>query len=511
MKKLSSKYLFVLSGLVLVSLIAVQLYWISSNINLQKDTTERTLKDDLQQVVKEVEEDAYCFDVYAKSSFKIGEGFYLVKQSYKDGQFYGKEQGGHVDTIGMYNVFNTKKGDSVFYSFSHMGFSNYSATLDISLKFRLIVDSNTSASALDSLDTKVLNINNYKELLADSRDITELVDVDYLHNKVQEVLLQRNLDTNYILGIKKASANSYNYLSQNADTSKLNSSVVRSYMLEGHLNDPYELVVFIPNSFTNVIKSMSIIMLSSIIVIIILVVLYVYFVRTILNQKRLSTMKNTFINNITHEFRTPITNINLAIDNWNSNKTNSDFYMKIIDEENRHMERNVEQILQLAVLEHENDYTIYEQVDMDELIKETIRSFKMQLQNTNGKIKIELNATDPVIQANKVQIRNLLHNLIDNAVKYSEGKPEIEVSTYTINSKFVLQVKDNGIGMSSEIQKHIFDRFYRGNSTDTHDVKGFGLGLSYVKYIVDMHNGEIVVKSKEGKGTQFTVYLPKNK
>jgi two-component system phosphate regulon sensor histidine kinase PhoR len=184
--------------------------------------------------------------------------------------------------------------------------------------------------------------------------------------------------------------------------------------------------------------------------------------------------------------------------------------MSIIDEENKHIERNVEQILQLATLENTNGKNRFEKTDIHKLILEAINAFNMQLQNTGGEIITEFNAAAPYILCNRDQIKNMLQNLIDNAIKYRESEPRITIATYLTAHSFVIQVEDNGIGMSSDTQKYIFERFYRGHSGDRHDVKGFGLGLSYVKYIVDAHKGEIHVKSKPGKGTKFTIYLPQN-
>ncbi len=222
-------------------------------------------------------------------------------------------------------------------------------------------------------------------------------------------------------------------------------------------------------------------------------------------------MKNIFINNITHEFRTPITNINLAIENWRDTGKNPEFYYNIIQEENLHLEKNVEQILQLATLRHNGLSAEYAQVNMHNIIHKVVGCFKMQLNNLDGTVRLNLGAANPVLYADEREMQNMMMNMIDNAIKYSKGRPDITITTYEEALQFVIEVEDKGIGISSQVQKHIFDRFYRFAKGDRHDVKGFGLGLSYVKHIIDNHKGQIEVKSKQDKGTTFTIYLPKNK
>ncbi|MEZ5016290.1 MAG: HAMP domain-containing sensor histidine kinase [Flavipsychrobacter sp.] len=506
MARVNNKSLFILSGIVIACLIGVQLYWIWNNISLQKTTIERALKEDVSLIAKDIEDNSSCFNMYAKTQFNRGEGFYLIKQSYKDGRFYGPEQGGKIDTINMFNLFEVNI--DTFINDSYIGFDNYNAKLDVALKFELLLDSNYTSDAYSS-KTKTLNINNFKDLLRENKNLSTIINYEHLNADLKKVLIDNSLDTNYSLGIKRVDSVGYEYLSDNAFVAGLNNSKIRASFLGDEFNAPYELVIFIPNSFTNIIKSMSIMMISSIIIIIILIMLYGYFVKTILDQKRLSAMKNTFINNITHEFKTPITNINLAIENWKDVKGNSEVYMNVIKEENEHMYKNVEQILQLATLENTGVLEQKSEFDIHNLLKDVISKFEMQLQRIHTTIDLQFNATDAYISANKEQIADLFHNLIDNAIKYSSDNPKISIATFNTNGNLVIQVSDNGIGMKAEAQKHVFENFYRENTSDTHDVKGFGLGLSYAKYIVDLHKGEIVLKSKQGKGTVFTIYLPK--
>lgn len=508
----SIKSLYFFIGFIIVGLICVQFYWIISSINLQNLALERRLKEDIAKVVKQVEDEAYCFGLNSKAYIKKGEGVYIVKQKWENGKFVGPEKGGYLDTLDLFNVFYFNK-DTVFEHDRSLSFDRYPATVDVSLKFSFI-GMNPRIKRTDTSSYTISNLTeqNFRDKLANKFRIDEAIDIVLMDTLIKNVLKKNKLDTAYEAAIRKEGSKGFEYIRNGSHIANLtNSNIKASFLTDNRFNRPYELLVYVPDSYISVVKSMSLMMLSSIIIILVLIFAFTYFVKTILNQKKLSEMKNAFINNITHEFRTPITNINLAIENWKVTGSNTEFYLRIIADENRHIERNVEQILQLATLEHTNGNCRCTRLNVHSLINDTVAAFDMQLKNVQGKVSLHLNATEPHIQANTEQIMNLLYNLLDNAIKYSGNTPNIVISTNNTASHFVLQVEDDGVGISSESQKYIFDRFYRADTGDRHDVKGFGLGLSYVKYIVDTHGGEINVKSKPGKGTKFTIYFPYSK
>lgn len=504
--------LYFLIGFIIVGLICVQFYWIISSINLQNIALERRLKEDIAKVVKQVEDEAYCFGLNSKAYIKKGEGVYIVKQKWENGKFVGPENGGYLDTLDLFNVFYFNK-DTIFEHDRSLSFDTYPATLDVSMKFSF-VGMNPRIKRTDTSSYTISNLTdqNFRDKLANKFRIDEAIDIVLMDTLIKNVLKKNKLDTSYEAAIRKEGSRGFEYIKEGSNVERLTRSNINAvFLTDNRFNKPYELLLYVPDSYISVVKSMSLIMFSSVIIILALIFAFAYFVKTILNQKKLSEMKNAFINNITHEFRTPITNINLAIENWKDSKENTDFYLKIIEDENMHIERNVEQILQLATLEHTKGNNSCARVNIHNLINETIVAFDMQIKNVRGTIGLHLNATEPHIHANRGQVMNLLYNLVDNAIKYSGKAPNIAISTYNTQNHFVLQIEDDGIGISAESQKHIFDRFYRADTGDRHDVKGFGLGLSYVKYIVDTHGGEIHVKSKQGKGTKFTIYFPNNK
>jgi two-component system phosphate regulon sensor histidine kinase PhoR len=511
--KLKAQYLYYLIGLVMAGLISIQVYWIANSIRLQKTAVDRILKEDVEKVAKQVEEEAYCFTFLSKGYIKKGEGIYLVKQKWQDGKFHGPKEGGYLDTMDLFNVFYMDK-DTAFYKERSIWFETRPATVDVSMKFTFVgLNPNIKRRDTGSYIINNLNAGNYKTVLANKFRIDEAIDVNLLDSLLKDVLKRNKLSTQYYAGIRKQGEKSFEYLMPGTAVRHLRSGVITAGgMLNNRFNKPYELVMFVPDSFNSAVRSMSVMMLSSFFIVLILVLSYAYFVRTIMRQRKLSEMKNTFINNITHEFRTPITNINLAVENWKDMPDRGRQYMNIIEEESRHMEKNVEQILQLATIEHSKGYYTRENVNVHDLIEETLSCFRIQLEQVSAEVIRQFNAADPWVRADRNQLKNMLHNLIDNAIKYRNTvhKLSLAVATYNIGQQFSIQVEDNGIGMAPDTQKYIFNRFYRGHTGDRHDVKGFGLGLSYVKHIVDTHGGEIHVRSRLLRGTKFTIYLPKN-
>ncbi len=499
-------YLFV--GLVISGLIGVQLYWISTNMQLQKLAAERSLKSDVNAVINQAVEDAYCVYFNSKAFINKNEGIYMVKQTNVDDKFVAPPLG-TIDTLDMYNVFFNGK-DTSFFKASTLSFGRMPATVDILLKFKFAINS-SHVKKVDTNSYKLHNINdkNYKEALNNKQTIDEIINPDLLDSTIKQKLVKNDFDTVYELGIKRAGAAKFEFIRKGSKPTHLLNSSIKFDFYGDNFNTPYELYLYLPDPMGHAIRSMVWVMISSIAIILALIFSYMWFVRTILNQKKLSEMKNMFINNITHEFNTPITNINLAIENWRHAKANSDYYLGIIQEENTHMEKNVEQILQLATIEH-NHIKIYpDKLDIHELIWETVNAFEIQLEQVKGLVVYNFNA-DKYIYGDRQLLKNLFYNLVDNAIKYRKEDLKISISTFDARDKVVIIIEDNGLGMSADTQKYIFDRFYRGDKSDRHDVKGFGLGLCYVKYIVTAHNGSIDVESRKGLGSKFTIYLPKH-
>ena len=233
----------------------------------------------------------------------------------------------------------------------------------------------------------------------------------------------------------------------------------------------------------------------------------------IIQQKKISEIKTDFINNMSHEFKTPIATINLALDAISNPKvietpTKVFKYVKMIREENIRMLSQVENVLRISQLGRSNQPIQKIMVDIHKIILDAVSHIQLILKDKSGDLKMHLNAKQTLVSGNKSHLTNVVVNLLDNAVKYCDQIPKVIVETYNENNSFIIKIKDNGIGMTSVEQKRIFDKFFRAASGDIHNVKGHGLGLAYVKKIIDLHKGEIKLKSKKDFGTTFIIRIP---
>lgn len=266
------------------------------------------------------------------------------------------------------------------------------------------------------------------------------------------------------------------------------------------------------------IESLRLRILTAILFTIIIIAAFYLTVRTIIRQKKISEIKNDFINNMTHEFKTPLATISLAVDAMKNEKVLSDagkvsYFSSIIKEENLRMNRQVETILRASQLDRQEVDLNLKPTHVHEVIKDVVDNFTLQFEEKNGKAELILNASNDVIAADEVHFSNLINNLVDNAVKYSkENIPlQLKITTQSNDKKLVIKVEDNGIGMNKETVKRVFEKFYRAHTGNIHNVKGFGLGLSYVKTMVEAHGGDIKADSTLGKGSTFTITLPLKK
>lgn len=236
-------------------------------------------------------------------------------------------------------------------------------------------------------------------------------------------------------------------------------------------------------------------------------------IRTMFNQKKLSEIKSDFINNMTHELKTPLATISLAIDALTNEKVIHDtdkikYYSAMIKTENKRMNKQVEKILQAARIEKQDIKLNLQTLNTHEIISKVADNLSLQISDRDGKLNLNLEAIDHIIEADEVHFSNVVFNLLDNAIKYSKEQPEISISTKSDKNMLTIKVKDNGIGMNRETQARVFEKFYRAHTGNLHNVKGFGLGLSYVKAIVEAHGGKVKVESTLGKGSTFFAMFP---
>ncbi|HXK00211.1 MAG TPA: HAMP domain-containing sensor histidine kinase [Gelidibacter sp.] len=251
----------------------------------------------------------------------------------------------------------------------------------------------------------------------------------------------------------------------------------------------------------------------SIVFTLIIILAYTNAIYQIIKQRKISQIKTDFINNMTHEFKTPIATINLALDAMKNPKMINDRekterYLKMIKDENKRMHAQVENVLRISKLERNELNIDKDRVKLHDLINDAVSHVELIVENRQGYIKCHLTADKSSVLANKTHFTNVLVNILDNAIKYSDDAPKIDVITENVGNNIILKIADQGNGMSKQVQKKVFEKFYREHTGNVHNVKGHGLGLAYVKQMVEDHQGHVSVESEKGKGSTFIIKLP---
>ncbi|MEL1242895.1 HAMP domain-containing sensor histidine kinase [Flavobacterium sp. DGU11] len=275
----------------------------------------------------------------------------------------------------------------------------------------------------------------------------------------------------------------------------------------------YMLLISFPQKKTFLFSSLVGITSLSMIFTLIIIIAYLSAINQLIKQKQISEIKTDFINNMTHEFKTPIATINLALDSIKNPKIFDDKekvqrYLQMIRDENKRMHAQVENVLQISKLEKKELEITKEQADIHDVIETAIEHVHLIIEARQGTLTRNFTAQRTTTLLNDVHFTNVLVNILDNAIKYSPDEPVIDVSTENVKDFILIKIKDNGLGMSKVTQKRIFEKFYREHTGDIHNVKGHGLGLAYVKRIIEDHNCHIYVESEKGKGSTFIIKMP---
>ncbi len=273
------------------------------------------------------------------------------------------------------------------------------------------------------------------------------------------------------------------------------------------------LSLYFPRKASFLLKSLGFMGTSSIILTLVIILSFLMTILIIFRQKRLSEIKNDFVSNMTHELKTPISTISLASQMLNdktipTESKNFDNISRIIRDESKRLGYQVEKVLQMAIFDQGRIKLKKKKTDINELIHNVITNFTLQIENKNGNVEEDYSADKAVLHVDNVHFTNMISNLVDNAIKYSREEPAISVSTLNRNEKLIILVKDSGIGIKKEDQRRIFEKFYRVPTGNIHNVKGFGLGLSYVKKIAEEHHGIVSLRSEPGVGTEFEISFP---
>jgi two-component system phosphate regulon sensor histidine kinase PhoR len=532
MNKSSIKTITAVASLALIGMIAIQIYWVNNAVALGKERFEQSVNEALTNVVSRMEK--------LQAAAKITKKFKFRKQGIRWFTSDGSNKG-HTkfvsDTIGDHHPFSLQKdkvnvkivedyaADSNGVIVKRTRQKDYSSdTTSANFDDRVKNDGPSFFQQFGGGETNQNWISHKSAMVNDIFD--ELVSInvynDYNHKTdtllldsiLRVELLDKGITAHYTFGViaeKNASA----------DSAKISEKEKEIYTSPYKVNlspdnifiKPQYLSVFFPNQNRYLLSSMWGLLLVSFLFMLTLIYSFYYTISTIFKQKKLSEIKNDFISNMTHEFKTPISTISLAVEVLNDKSVEKSpdrvsNYVKMIGDENKRLSLLVENILQTAILDKGEFKLKVQSIDFHTLIQQSIHNIKLQVENKDGEILTELNATEPIIMADRVHITNIFFNLIDNALKYSKENPIIKINTRNDHEGIFIAVEDNGIGISKENQKRIFDTMYRVPTGNIHNVKGFGLGLSYVKAVVEKHGGSIKVDSELGKGSTFTLFLP---
>ncbi|WP_064196164.1 MULTISPECIES: sensor histidine kinase KdpD [Emticicia] len=353
------------------------------------------------------------------------------------------------------------------------------------------------------------------DVIHGTRNIYERLDRQSLDTLLKKELRSRGITIPYQHGVKNGSNMIFSSFAVNY-TPELIKKAYKVLLFPNDLQ-PHNhfLYVYFPDTQSFILRNMWSVFLSSALLLLAVGGIFYSSISTMMKQKKLADIKNDFINNMTHEFKTPISTISLAVEVMKDSDVKKDAgkmnrYLNIIQDENRRLGTQVEKVLQMALLDKGEVKLRMGEVDVHETIEQVLTNLSVQIEQKNGIVNLELEAENSEIIADEVHLTNIIYNLLDNANKYSPENPVITIRTENVGNLLKVSIADKGIGMSKDQVARIFERFYRVPTGNLHDVKGFGLGLSYVKKMVELHNGQIFVESKLGEGSKFEILFNPN-
>lgn len=499
MNKKAIVIIIVLMTLALVGSVGLQIYWIRNAVNLNEEQFDKNAFSALRHVAERIEKDEFA---------KISKVSEFVLRNKTDGKDLSNEVlldlGIDPDQIIAFDsTFQASQsfleGEQAFFKYRRT--ENMISTMILQQLF-----------GQKDLEERI-SAENLSDILVQELKNVGLGNIQHQHgvfsNQKSEFVIKNG---HYEITGKTPTADAvqaieYDYLA----TTRYK---VDLFSLQD-LKSPGYLTVYFDNKAGYVWSSVWKILFASVVFTGIILFCFAYTLNVIFRQKKIDEIKNDFINNMTHEFKTPIATIGLAADSIKNPSilNNTDKILRFIDiikQENKRMNGQVEKVLQMAIVDKDKFKLKIVEIDIHEIIETAVANFSVQVENREGEIKMELQAENPMIEGDFTHISNIIHNLMDNANKYSPERPEITIRTRNISGGVEISVEDKGLGLSPASRKQIFDKFYRVPTGNVHDIKGFGLGLSYVKTMLTAHKGTIDVKSELGKGSTFILFFPFN-
>lgn len=512
MKIISPKLITFLAGAALLGLCVIQYYWISNAVSQKHEHFGQDVREALVQVSR-------------KYSIHQAQVRRMRHLSYHRQSYIDPAQNNYAQSqVNVYEEFvsdsagqvrrsqrsRTYPGDTLSREYN----SGVSANTIHSNSIRpgtstVPPDYNNPGLLFHNFFDEVVHINVYN-------DYNNYVDTSLIDSLLRNELMSRGINTRYVWAILNTPVNvfSSDHLSPDPLQDSLLCSRYRVSLMQDNLfSQPRALAIYFPNERSYILRSILGMLVLSAMFIVFIILLFYYSITTIYRQKQLSEVKNDFISNMTHELKTPISTISLACEVLGDEavaktKERTDRYVSMIKEENKRLSILVENVLQTAILDKGNFKLKPVTINLHELITQAIGSVQLSVDKKHGELIPELKATHPELVADRTHIQNVIYNLLDNAIKYTPEKPLVRIHTEDTPDGIEFRVEDNGIGISRENQKKIFEKLYRVPTGNIHDVKGFGLGLSYVKAIVEKHGGQVWVESEPGSGSRFHVRLP---
>ena len=511
MSKGRLRWIIGLMSFALLGLIAFQWYWVNTLIKANEEEFKRDVMQSLHQVVQKLEQQEALYALRRASDQQA------FRQRFKNNIKIREKSG---------NTFSFRVQDSSFNS-GNFGFSFYfeaegaeiarsSETRDRNpdkeYKLREIKEKEQALSKMANKSELVVTA--LEELIFPSRRLINRFQSDQLDSLLEAELNDRGIDIPFNYGVIQPQLKRFVSINDPGKQTELIQSEFKASLFPNDLvGDRGILSVSFPNKEQFLLNKIWLTMSSSGLLILVILFCFGYAVQTIVRQKKLSEMKNDFINNMTHELKTPVATIGLAVEALQDTAiaqeaSMRDRYLTVIGDENRRLGGQVERVLQMARIDREELKLDLEIVDIHDLIETAINKISLQIDHRQGTLNVALNARYSRVNVDDSHMLNVLLNLLDNSLKYSKEAPRIMIRTENIKDQVVLYVKDHGIGMSREAVRHIFEKFYRVPTGNLHNVKGFGLGLPYVKRIIEELNGKIEVDSEPGKGSNFIIKLP---
>jgi two-component system phosphate regulon sensor histidine kinase PhoR len=493
-------------GFALAGLIGVQIFWAYHAYHLTEKEFASDVKEAMKKTVDEINTRITCFETFSKVRINTNEGFYMIRQKCDRDKFLDASQN-PPDTIPMF--YDTDNDD--YFKWNNIMFSK-PINVSMVFQFQYIPDDYDSSLVFGNTFEKITH-QNFRDAFSDHKPIEARYSPEAVDSALKINMSSFGIDEKYHFAYLNDSTNKISYLYKNKDSLALQKSSFRILLTPSkYFSRPYDLSLVFDNYSEMILASIRKLLITSILIISILLISFYLFVRIILRQRRLSELKNDFINNMTHEFKTPLTNISLAIENFSEKKLSTskphDGLMKIIGQETERLRENVERILQIARFEKEKLHLTIDQIEVHQLIRKVVSAFDSIFPEDGIIFHCNFWASNSILHVDETHLFNVVYNLVDNGVKYNLNKPEIEISTRDFKEGILITIKDNGIGISANNQKKIFEKFFRITGGNLHDVKGYGLGLSYIKLVMDSHHGYITVKSQQGHGSEFEIYLP---